>query len=60
MTKDRPNLSVRMLGSAALELPFNRRLGLKVAAGGAAALADPDTAISKALTVAVTAMSPVQ
>jgi hypothetical protein len=37
MTKDSPRLFVRMLGSAALELPGRSRLGLKVAAGGGAA-----------------------
>src|SRR3982074_3880001 len=34
ITNDWPNWSVRMLGSAALALPFRRRLGLNVAVGG--------------------------
>src|SRR5712691_1772460 len=37
ITKDRPNRSVLMLGSAALALCASSRLGLKVAAGRAAA-----------------------
>src|SRR6266576_418399 len=37
ITNDSPLLLVRMLGSAALELPGRSRLGLKVAAGGGAA-----------------------
>src|SRR5436309_14953536 len=37
ITNDRPNLSVLMLGSAALPLPVNCRFVLNVAAGGAAA-----------------------
>src|SRR2546430_15052089 len=36
ITKDRPSLSVLMLGSAALPLPFSKRFALNVAAGGAA------------------------
>src|SRR2546427_9791356 len=34
ITKDRPNRSVLMLGSAALLLPASRRFGLNVAVGG--------------------------
>src|SRR2546430_11817823 len=36
ITKDRPSLSVLMLGSAALPLPFSKRFALNVAGGGAA------------------------
>src|SRR5438477_8525004 len=36
MTKDRPNRSVRMLGSPALLLPASRRFVLNVAAEGSA------------------------
>src|SRR2546430_17619801 len=36
ITKERPSLSVLMLGSAALPLPFSKRFALNVAAGGAA------------------------
>src|ERR1700730_3054299 len=39
VTKERPNRSVRMLGSAAPLLPLSSRFLLKVAAGGAAAAA---------------------
>src|SRR2546430_17683206 len=35
ITKERPSLSVLMLGSAALPLPFSKRFALNVAAGGA-------------------------
>src|SRR5436309_8724591 len=61
ITKGRPNLSVRMLGSAALVLFLRRRFGLKVAVGGAAATAGRDTAIiERALSRAVTTASVVE
>src|SRR5438034_3166437 len=40
ITNDRPNRSVRMLGSPALLLPLSNRLGLNVAVGGTAAEAE--------------------
>src|SRR5947209_20618500 len=42
ITKERPKRSVRMLGSATLELLLRSRFWLKVAAGGAAAEAGCD------------------
>src|SRR5438093_4945839 len=41
MTKDRPNLSVRMLGSAALPLPLSKRFTLNAAGEGEAERARP-------------------
>src|SRR5213593_2596644 len=55
MTKDWPNWSVLMLGSAALLLPWRRRLGLKVAVGGAEAAAGPGATIEIPLINAVAA-----
>src|SRR5213592_2095769 len=55
ITKDRPNLSVRMLGSAALLLPLRSRFGLKVAVGGGAAPAGADAMIDMAPSSAVAA-----
>src|SRR5438093_1608178 len=43
ITNDSPRLLVRMLGSAAPVLPGSSRLGLKVEAGGAAAVAGATT-----------------
>src|SRR5437867_12169639 len=55
ITKDRPNLSVRMLGSAALLLPLRSRCGLKVAVGGGEAPAGADAKIDMAPSSAVAA-----
>ena len=60
ITKDRPNLSVRMLGSAALLLPLSSRFGLKVAVGGGAAPAGADAKIDMAPSNAVTAASAIE
>src|SRR2546426_11214565 len=58
ITKDRPNLSVLMLGSAALLLPVSRRFALNVVAAGAAArLAVPGEGFAASMGIATKALS---
>src|SRR5437763_3965371 len=60
ITKDWPNRSVRMLGSAAFELLLRRRFGLKVAGAGAAARADPRPTMDTVASIVVAATIPMK